>query len=43
MKDGDAEITMVSIYKDNRGDVWVGTHEHGAFRFNGKAFERFRP
>lgn len=33
---------MISIYKDNHGDLWVGTHEHGAYRFNGKAFERFK-
>jgi ligand-binding sensor domain-containing protein len=43
MKDGDEEITMFSIYKDNHGGLWVGTHEHGAYRLNGKTFERFRP
>ena len=32
-----------SIYKDNRGDLWLGTNDSGAYRFNGKAFEKFRP
>lgn len=43
MKDGDSEITMFSIYKDNGGGLWVGTHKRGAYRFNGTTFERFRP
>jgi hypothetical protein len=30
------------IYKDNHGDLWLGTHEHGAYKFNGESFERFR-
>ena len=43
VKDGDKEITLFSIYKDNRGDLWLGTHEAGAYKFNGKTFEKFRP
>lgn len=43
MMDGDNEITMFTIYKDNHGGLWVGTHEYGAYTFNGAAFERFRP
>ncbi|MCC7292078.1 MAG: hypothetical protein IT449_08470 [Phycisphaerales bacterium] len=48
MTHGDAQapnnqITMFSIYKDNQGGLWVGTHEHGAYKFNGTAFERFKP
>ena len=23
--------------------MWLGTHEHGAYRFDGTAFRRFRP
>jgi hypothetical protein len=34
---------LFSIYRDNRGDLWLGTHEHGAYRSNGESFERFRP
>jgi len=43
MKVGDEHIKMIAIYKDNRGDIWVATQEHGPFRFNGNAFERFKP
>ena len=25
------------------GDLCLGTHEAGAYKFNGKAFEQFRP
>jgi len=41
--DGAREISLFSIYKDNRGELWLGTHEAGAYKFNGKAFEKFRP
>ena len=34
---------IFSIYKDNQGVLWVGTQAHGAYRFNGKSFEKFRP
>jgi ligand-binding sensor domain-containing protein len=37
------DITLFSIYKDNKGYLWLGTHEHGAFTFNGQTFERFKP
>ena len=37
------DITVFSIYKDNHGDLWLGTHENGAYKFNGKMFERFNP
>ena len=43
VKDGAKEITLFSIYKDNRGDLWLGTHEAGAYKFNGTTFEKFRP
>lgn len=36
-------LSLFSINKDNRGDLWLGTHEAGAYRFNGKTFEKFRP
>lgn len=41
--DGDNGITTFSIYKDNHGNLWIGTHENGVYKFNGVAFERFRP
>lgn len=34
---------IFSIYKDNQGVLWLGTQAHGAYRFNGKEFEKFRP
>lgn len=36
-------VTLFSIYKDNNGDLWLGTPGNGAYRFNGKSFERFKP
>jgi hypothetical protein len=43
VKDGAKAITVFAIYKDNRGDLWLGTHEAGAYKFNGKSFEKFKP
>jgi hypothetical protein len=37
------DITLFSIYKDNHGELWLGTHENGAFKFNGMTFEKFTP
>lgn len=34
---------IFSIYKDRHGVLWLGTQAHGAYRFNGKAFEKFKP
>jgi ligand-binding sensor domain-containing protein len=40
---GSEDITVFSIYKDNNGVLWLGTHENGAYKFNGNTFERFKP
>lgn len=37
------DITVFSIYKDNIGYLWLGTHENGAYKFNGNTFEKFKP
>lgn len=37
------DIHLFYVYKDNKGDLWLGTHENGAYQFNGKTFERFKP
>lgn len=37
------DITVFSIYKDNNGVLWLGTHENGAYKFNGNTFEQFKP
>jgi ligand-binding sensor domain-containing protein len=34
---------IFSIYKDNQGVLWLGTQAHGAYRFDGKSFVKFRP
>ena len=41
VKDGDADVSLYSIYKDRQDVLWLGTHEHGTFKFNGTKFERF--
>ncbi|WP_442267752.1 two-component regulator propeller domain-containing protein [Tenacibaculum sp. ZS6-P6] len=34
-------MTLFSIYKDRKGDLWLGTYKNGAFKFNNKTFEKF--
>ncbi|MBK9733278.1 MAG: hypothetical protein IPO83_18655 [Chitinophagaceae bacterium] len=41
--DGTEPIKIVSIYKDHQDNLWLGTQEKGAYKFNGKAFEKFIP
>jgi ligand-binding sensor domain-containing protein len=36
-------IGVFAVYKDYQGGLWLGTHNGGAYKFNGKMFERFRP
>ena len=43
IKDGDATVDVFAVYKDNRGDIWLGTNNGGAYKFNGTAFEKWRP
>ena len=43
VKDGEKDITLYTISKDNQGVLWLGTHTAGAYKFNGKAFEKFKP
>ncbi len=42
VEDGGAAVMLFSIYKDKQGVLWLGSHEHGAYRFNGTAFEKFK-
>lgn len=37
------ETTLYAVYKDNAGDLWLGSGESGAYKFNGTSFERFIP
>jgi ligand-binding sensor domain-containing protein len=36
-------ITLFCIYRDRNDGLWLGSHEHGVLKFNGKTFEKFRP
>lgn len=35
------KIYLFCLYTDHGGDLWPGTHEHGARKFNGETFVRF--
>lgn len=34
-------VPIFYLYKDNKGEIWLGTEENGAFKFNGQVFEKF--
>lgn len=39
--DDSKTVWISSIYHDNHGDLWISTREAGAYKFNGKTFDRF--
>ena len=41
VKDGEKEVLLISIYKDNQGVLWLGTDNAGVFKYNGKDFVKF--
>ncbi|MGJ8593317.1 MAG: two-component regulator propeller domain-containing protein [Aquaticitalea sp.] len=43
VQENSKQITLYSIFKDNKGDLWLGTHDNGAYIFNGTGFEKFQP
>lgn len=43
LKDGLAGMLIEDIYQDRRGLLWVATADGGVSRFDGEAFENFRP
>jgi len=43
IKEGKTPIEVFAVYKDNRGVLWLGTHNGGAYKFTGTMFEKFRP
>jgi ligand-binding sensor domain-containing protein len=43
IRDGKTVVEVFAVYKDNRGALWLGTHNGGAHKFNGKTFEKWRP
>lgn len=36
-----ASVTLFSIVKDRKGALWLGTHAHGAYTFDGRNFVPF--
>ncbi len=34
-------IPIFHLFTDNKGDIWLGTHENGILKFNGQVFEKF--
>jgi streptogramin lyase len=43
VKDHGEDTQVFSIYKDAHGGLWLGTPTAGPYRFNGEAFEQFKP
>lgn len=43
VKDEGKDIQVFRIFEDNAGGLWLGTPTAGPYRFNGEAFEPFRP
>lgn len=40
---GDIDVLLISIYKDQEGVLWLGTDNDGVYKYNGETFEKFRP
>jgi ligand-binding sensor domain-containing protein len=38
-----AMLNGISIYLDRQNNPWLGSQKDGVYKFNGKAFEKFRP
>jgi len=34
-------VPIFYLFKDNGGEIWLGTEQNGVFKFNGQAFEKF--
>lgn len=41
MMDGKTEVLLYSMYKDLKGTIWLGTHNAGAYCWNGEEFVKF--
>lgn len=40
IKEGNMNVLIISIYKDNSGTLWLATDNNGVYKFNGTAFEK---
>jgi ligand-binding sensor domain-containing protein len=36
-------VYAICVYRDRKGTLWLGTVEHGVYRFEDGSFKRFRP
>lgn len=43
IRDGETPIEVFTVHRDREGAIWLGTHNGGAYRFDGERFVRFRP
>jgi ligand-binding sensor domain-containing protein len=43
VQNGSKTVNLVSMHKDHQGVLWLGTIDHGAFKWDGKEFKRFNP
>jgi hypothetical protein len=41
VKAGETDVLLFTINKDNKGVLWLGTHNAGVYTFNGHTFEKF--
>jgi ligand-binding sensor domain-containing protein len=41
LKEGGANVLIVSVYKDNFGYLWLATDNAGVYKLNDKTFEKF--
>jgi ligand-binding sensor domain-containing protein len=41
--DGNTDVSVLAIYQDNQGVIWVGTRNTEIFKFNGTSFDKFNP
>lgn len=40
IRDGATAVLLFTIFKDHKGDLWLGSHNAGVFKFNGTSFEK---
>lgn len=39
---GIEDVSLVSIYQDKNGILWLGTDNDGVYKLNGDKFEKFK-
>ncbi|MEO1518853.1 MAG: two-component regulator propeller domain-containing protein [Bacteroidota bacterium] len=41
LKNGPKNVSLLMIFKDRDGVLWIGTHNDGVYRYNGVRFDKF--